>query len=166
MCSCGCPTPQTDHAARMAAFALQLAPAMAVALCRVGAPQLQLRVGMHSGSVTAGVLRIDRGRFQSAYDAQEMRSKALLRCMRAVRSRLRFVALFPAVFGDTVNMASRMESTGAPGRVQLSEATALLLAGVPGVRLQPRGGVDVKGKGEVQTFWLLDAHGAEKETEA
>jgi class 3 adenylate cyclase len=61
-------------------------------------------------------------------------------------------------------MASRMESTGAPGRVQVSEATALLLVDVPNVRLQPRGGVDVKGKGEVQTFWLLnDADGAAEE---
>jgi class 3 adenylate cyclase len=78
MCSSGCPTPQADHAVRMAAFALQLAPAMAVALCRVGAPQLQLRVGMHSGSVTAGVLRIDRGRFQMFGDT--VRWRALLQC--------------------------------------------------------------------------------------
>jgi class 3 adenylate cyclase len=66
MASCGCPTPQANHAARMAAFALQLVPAMAVALRSVGAPQLQLRVGMNSGSVFAGVLRIKRSRFQSA----------------------------------------------------------------------------------------------------
>jgi class 3 adenylate cyclase len=86
-----------------------------------------------------------------------MQARAL--CAHACSS----FALPPAVFGDTVNMASRMESTGAPGRVQVSEATALLLADVPDVRLQARGGLHVKGKGEVQTFWLRDANNAEEE---
>ena len=47
-----------------------------------------------------------------------------------------------------------MESTGAPGRVQVSAASAALLAGAPGVHLVPRGTVDVKGKGTMATFWL------------
>ena len=57
--------------------------------------ELDLRVGIHSGPVTAGVLRGERSRFQ--------------------------------LFGDTMNTASRMESNGVPGRIQISEATASLL---------------------------------------
>ena len=55
----------------------------------------QLRFGLHSGPLTAGVLRGARARFQ--------------------------------LFGDTVNTASRMESTGVPGRIQISQATADIL---------------------------------------
>ena len=53
---------------------------------------LGMRVGLHSGSTTAGVLRGAKGRFQ--------------------------------LFGDTVNTAARMESTGVKGRIQVSQATA------------------------------------------
>jgi atrial natriuretic peptide receptor A len=65
------------------------------------------------------------------------------------------------MFGDTVNYASRMESTGACGRVQVSEAAAALLANTPGVRLEARGMVEVKGKGQVPTFWLHRADDCE-----
>jgi class 3 adenylate cyclase len=58
---------------------------------------LALRVGLHSGQTTAGILRGDRQRFQ--------------------------------LFGDTVNVCSRMESTGLPGKVQLSQQTATILEG-------------------------------------
>ena len=85
---------------------------------------LRLRVGLHSGPVTAGVLRGDKGRFQ--------------------------------LFGDTVNTASRMESTGRAGRIQVSAATAdLLRGGDIGAWLVPREEqVEAKGKGLMYTFWL------------
>ena len=57
------------------------------------------------------------------------------------------------VWGDTVNTASRMESSGAPGRIQLSEQAAALLDGE--FVLEERGTVEVKGKGELKTFWLI-----------
>ena len=59
------------------------------------------------------------------------------------------------VWGDTVNTASRMESTGEPGRVQVSEAFAQLVANR--YTLDARGEVDIKGKGSMTTFWLEGA---------
>lgn len=56
------------------------------------------------------------------------------------------------LWGDTVNTASRMESHGEPGRVQISERTAALLGDE--FELEPRGAIDVKGKGLMQLFFL------------
>jgi class 3 adenylate cyclase len=57
------------------------------------------------------------------------------------------------MWGDTVNTASRMESHGVSGAVQCSEATATLLR--PVFELQARGAVQVEGKGEMQTYLLV-----------
>lgn len=85
---------------------------------------LQLRIGFHSGPVTAGVLRGEKCRFQ--------------------------------LFGDTVNTASRMESTGCPGKIQLSSSSESLLRSTDMSSLLSvrEGGVEAKGKGRLQTFWL------------
>lgn len=89
--------------------------------------ELQARIGLHSGPVTAGVIRGERARFQ--------------------------------LFGDTMNTASRMESNGAPGRIQSSEATAILLRKAGKDRwLTARSDlVTAKGKGRMQTYWLAPA---------
>lgn len=57
------------------------------------------------------------------------------------------------LWGDTVNTASRMESTGAPDRVQLSEAARDALAGT--FHLEERGEVEIKGKGRLRTWFLI-----------
>jgi adenylate cyclase len=57
------------------------------------------------------------------------------------------------VWGDTVNTASRMESTGLPGRLQVTTATHDRLAGQ--FEFERRGIVDVKGKGPIETWFLL-----------
>ena len=85
---------------------------------------LALRIGLHSGPVTAGVLRGQKSRFQ--------------------------------LFGDTVNTASRMESTGSPQQIQCSSQTAALVreAGKGSWLVARDELVKAKGKGEVQTFWI------------
>lgn len=92
---------------------------------------LSMRFGLHSGSVTAGVLRGDRARFQ--------------------------------LFGDTVNTAARMESTGRKGRIQLSPATAELLrkAGKESWLVCREDKVRAKGKGVLSTYWLVLQEGVE-----
>ena len=57
------------------------------------------------------------------------------------------------LWGDTVNTASRMESHGVPGEIQLTERAAEALHGA--FALSPRGPIDVKGKGPMETFFLV-----------
>ena len=59
------------------------------------------------------------------------------------------------MWGDTVNTASRMESHGLPGAIHCTEATAMLLK--EAFQLQPRGAMEIKGKGEIHTFLLTGA---------
>ena len=57
------------------------------------------------------------------------------------------------VWGDTVNMASRIEALGIPARVQVTHAMADRLAG--SFEVEARGLIDVKGKGPTPTFFVL-----------
>jgi guanylate cyclase len=59
------------------------------------------------------------------------------------------------LWGDTVNTASRMESQGIPGRIQVTERVASALE--PCFVLEPRGTVEVKGKGPMSTWFLVGA---------
>jgi class 3 adenylate cyclase len=61
------------------------------------------------------------------------------------------------LWGDTVNVASRMESQGLPGRVQISEGTAQLLSSE--VSLEPRGTIEVRGRGPMRVL-LVGTGGA------
>ncbi|KAJ2949259.1 hypothetical protein O0L34_g6212 [Tuta absoluta] len=58
------------------------------------------------------------------------------------------------LFGDTINTASRMESTGEPMRIQISDDVKRSLDRSGLFVTSPRGMIDVKGKGEMMTHWL------------
>ena len=62
------------------------------------------------------------------------------------------------LFGDTVNTASRMESTSLGGRMQISEDTYALVADNMAFSWKERGRVDVKGKGRMKTYLLQSAY--------
>lgn len=128
----GLPDPQPDHALRMARFAkdaMSKAHATTKMLEATLGPDtgdLKMRIGLHSGQVTAGVLRGEKSRFQ--------------------------------LFGDTVNTASRMETTGIKNRIQISHTTAQLLieAGKESWIVPREDTVKAKGKGVVQTYWMVN----------
>ena len=57
------------------------------------------------------------------------------------------------VWGDTVNVASRLEEQGVAGRIQISEATRLLLG--EEFEWESRGSIDLKGHGSMPTFLII-----------
>lgn len=59
------------------------------------------------------------------------------------------------LFGDTVNTASRMESTGEALKIHISSVTYNLLKKIGGYRFEERGVIKVKGKGDMRTYWLI-----------
>ena len=58
------------------------------------------------------------------------------------------------LWGDAVNVASRMESHGKPGEIHVSETTYKKLRSH--FHLESRGGIHIKGKGDMETYWLRD----------
>jgi adenylate cyclase len=120
MAAAGVPTPRPDHARALALMALDMLDVMG-ASDDVGQLGLELRVGINSGPVVAGVI----GRKRFLYD----------------------------LWGDAVNTASRMESHGTPGRIQITRATYELLG--EEFVYEPRGPILVKGKGEMEAWYLV-----------
>ena len=121
MVAAGVPDPRPDHARAAALLALDLRDAMR-SPDWLGRDGLELRIGIGSGAVVAGVI----GRKRFLYD----------------------------LWGDAVNTASRMESHGTPGEIQITRDTYELLKDE--FICRPRGMVAIKGKGEMPT-WYLEA---------
>jgi class 3 adenylate cyclase len=116
----GLPEPRPDHAQAVADMALAIRDEVAGRIDPSGQP-LQVRIGIDTGPVVAGVI----GQDKFSYD----------------------------LWGDTVNTASRMESLGVPGCIQVTARTYQRLR--DGYRFQRRGLVAVKGKGEMVTYFLV-----------
>lgn len=120
MLASGIPLARPDHAQAVVRSALAMLAALD-SFNQQQVAQLQIRVGIHSGPVVAGVIGVHK----YTYD----------------------------LWGGTVNIASRMESTGLPGRIQVSTATAQLIRN--DYTVVSRGLVPIKGIGEVETFLIV-----------
>jgi class 3 adenylate cyclase len=114
----GAPAHVPDHADRALRFARRVQTALHGRECF--GQSIQLRIGVHSGPVMAGII----GRRRMLYD----------------------------LWGDTVNVASRLESSGVPGEVQVSETTLRLCAQRWAVT--DRGLVQLKGRSGMRCFLL------------
>lgn len=71
------------------------------------------------------------------------------------------------MFGDAVNTASRMESHSIPGHIQCSNVSASLLKNANAdVRITRRGLIQIKGKGQMECFWISTGKDIEPPQEA
>jgi class 3 adenylate cyclase len=116
----GLPMRSNNHAESIAEMALGMQVAIDHFQGKI-CQSLQIRIGINTGTVVAGVI----GRRKFIYD----------------------------LWGDAVNVASRMESSGIPGKIQLTAETYALLKDK--YEIEERGIITVKGKGDMMTYWLV-----------
>jgi adenylate cyclase len=120
MAAAGVPDPCPDHARRAALVAIEMRDLLTTSEV-AGRSGVELRIGINSGPVVAGVIGTNR----FLYD----------------------------LWGDAVNTASRMESHGTPGEIQITRATYELVKDEFACR--SRGMISVKGMGDMETWFLV-----------
>ena len=116
----GLPTRSSNHPQAIASMALEMQNAITIFNKRNNL-DLSIRIGIHTGSVVAGVIGLQK----FSYD----------------------------LWGNTVNIASRMESHGLPGKIQVTEETYNRLRDE--FILEKRGEISVKGRGVMTTYLLI-----------
>lgn len=120
----GLPERTNEHANEIASMAIELLKSVEDFKIRhLPKEVLQLRIGLHTGPVVAGVVGTTMPRY--------------------------------CLFGDTVNTASRMESHGQPLKIHTSPKTKEHLDKSGNYILESRGPINIKGKGSLETYWLL-----------
>jgi len=122
MCAGGLPFVTDDHAVKVVQAAFEIAAFVANSMQHTVAQQtrFEIRIGINSGAVVAGVV----GRKKFAYD----------------------------IWGDAVNVASRMESCSEPGKINISENTFELIKDT--FACEYRGEIDVKNRGMMKMYFV------------
>ncbi|WP_306640782.1 adenylate/guanylate cyclase domain-containing protein [Sanyastnella coralliicola] len=125
MCATGIPREDPLHAENLVRFAFGMLESMKKLNQRnreKGLPECDIRIGIHSGPLIAGVV----GERKFAYD----------------------------IWGDTVNTAARMESSGEPARINISASTFELVK--EHFNCESRGKIQAKNKGELEMYFVVD----------
>ncbi len=143
MVAAGVPRPQPDHAQRLARLALDMRRYLDENWSPAGMAAANLE-GYSTGNPAAPPL-VNRGRVPLQFRIGINSGPVI----GGVIGRRKFVY---DVWGDAVNIASRMESHGLPGKIQISQETHRRLCG--DFACQPRGTIAVKGKGQMKTWFL------------
>ncbi len=123
MCAGGLPTPNNTHPTDAVRAALEMQNGLGLLMTKkaaAGKPVFEMRIGIHTGPVVAGVV----GSHKFAYD----------------------------IWGDTVNTAARLEESGEPGKVNISETTYRHVREVFDCTF--RGKLAAKNKGEIEMYFV------------
>ncbi len=121
MCACGLPTLNPSHARNIIMAAKEMIELVSSSLhANDGLSHFDIRVGVHTGPVVAGIVGIKKWQYD--------------------------------IWGDTVNIASRMESKSEPGRINLSETTYNIIK--EEFECSYRGEIEVKNRGLLKMFFL------------
>ena len=126
MAAGGLPVPNVTNATDVVRAALEIRDFIEKGKAekqRRNEPWFEIRVGVHTGPVVAGIVGVKK----FSYD----------------------------IWGDTVNTAARMESSGEAGKVNISQSTFERIRALPEFRCTSRGAIEAKGKGELE-MWFVE----------